>query len=329
MLSNDDIKSIVDLRDNHGMKWAEIQAMFSHTSDRTIRRKYKEYKDSLESQPKLQEPVPKSPAEEVKQKEAIAPVCEDEEQADYSVLLTSSTITLKKTIQYGLPVISTVTEDHINYDLIKRKLLDSNFSDDVIEECYQLSSVSNAISSFTQGKLTVDVKNNTITYNKTPLKNSAVERILDMIKSGSTQKEINHLVNFLDLLTQNPSNDMYNRLHDFIRAKDVKIDEDGHLLCYKVVTSDYKDKHTRTFDNSVGQTVVMERFLVNHNDEETCSAGLHVCSKSYIRHFSSQHDRVVLCKVSPADFVSIPTDYNDAKARVCKYTVVADVTNEI
>jgi len=35
---------------------------------------------------------------------------------------------------------------------------------------------------------------------------------------------------------------------------------------------------------------------------------------------------VVKVLVNPEDVVSIPTDYNDAKMRTCKYVVIEEVT---
>jgi hypothetical protein len=36
-------------------------------------------------------------------------------------------------------------------------------------------------------------------------------------------------------------------------------------------------------------------------------------------------DRTVIVKINPADVVSIPSDYNDAKGRACRYEVVGEV----
>ena len=41
----------------------------------------------------------------------------------------------------------------------------------------------------------------------------------------------------------------------------------------------------------------MARTRVNDDDTQTCSRGLHVCAKSYIRYFGSSSDKVVKVKV--------------------------------
>ncbi|MNR59585.1 hypothetical protein D3C85_1808710 [compost metagenome] len=78
----------------------------------------------------------------------------------------------------------------------------------------------------------------------------------------------------------------------------------------------------------------MPRHMVNDDSDQLCSAGLHLCSKSYLPHFGGE--RVMVCAVDPADVVSIPKDYYSmdgekvlAKMRCCKYEVVADVTGLI
>jgi hypothetical protein len=76
-------------------------------------------------------------------------------------------------------------------------------------------------------------------------------------------------------------------------------------------------------DNSVGKIVDMERNKVDDNKDQTCSTGLHFCGQSYLSHFGGE--RVVIVKVHPADVVSIPSDYNGAKGRACRYEVIGEV----
>jgi hypothetical protein len=94
-------------------------------------------------------------------------------------------------------------------------------------------------------------------------------------------------------------------------------------MAYKRVRANFTDVHTGTFDNSPGTTVKMNRRDVNEDPTQTCSAGLHVCSYSYLSHFSG--DRVVSVKVNPRDCVAVPRDYSAAKMRVCEYTVIAEL----
>jgi hypothetical protein len=104
------------------------------------------------------------------------------------------------------------------------------------------------------------------------------------------------------------------------------ITDDGYFLAYKRVNRNYTDCHSGTFDNHVGKVVEMPREKVNANRNETCSAGLHVCSHSYLSHYSG--DRIVVVKINPKDVVSVPVDYNNAKMRVCRYEVVSELKSE-
>jgi hypothetical protein len=76
-------------------------------------------------------------------------------------------------------------------------------------------------------------------------------------------------------------------------------------------------------DNSIGMIVEMERNEVDDNRDNTCSSGLHFCSESYLKSFGGA--RTVIVKINPRDVVSIPSDYNDAKGRACRYEVIGEV----
>jgi hypothetical protein len=131
---------------------------------------------------------------------------------------------------------------------------------------------------------------------------------------------------FVQNLTQNPSRDSRKDLYDFLEACTLPITEDGHFLAYKKVNQDYTDGYSRTLDNHIGKIVEMPRDKVNSNRHETCSTGLHVCSRSYLDYYSGDH--VIVVKVNPKDVVSVPVDYNNAKMRVCRYEVVSELKDE-
>jgi hypothetical protein len=131
---------------------------------------------------------------------------------------------------------------------------------------------------------------------------------------------------FVENLAQNPSRESRKDLYGFMEACTLPITEDGHFLAYKRVNKDYTDRRTGTFDNHIGKTVEMPREKVNDDRNETCSSGLHVCSQSYLGHFSG--DRIIVCKINPKDVVSVPVDYNNAKMRVCRYEVVSELKDE-
>jgi hypothetical protein len=131
---------------------------------------------------------------------------------------------------------------------------------------------------------------------------------------------------FVQNLAQNPSKDSRKDLYGFLEACTLPITEDGHFLAYKKVNRNYTDCYSGILDNHIGKIVEMPREKVNPNRNETCSTGLHVCSRSYLGHYSGDH--VMVVKVNPKDVVSVPVNYDNAKMRVCRYEVVSELKNE-
>lgn len=157
------------------------------------------------------------------------------------------------------------------------------------------------------------------------LNNALVNKILQMYEQGVDPKP---LYNFIGNLYDNPSKTSIDELYLFIEASNLPITEDGHFIAYKIVREDYMDIYTGKIRNQVGDIPEMLRQEVDDNRNRTCSKGLHFCSKSYLNQYSSQNkstDRCMLVKINPADVVSIPADYRNAKGRAWKYEVVGEL----
>lgn len=138
------------------------------------------------------------------------------------------------------------------------------------------------------------------------------------------------IVNFIRKLRLNPSYRIREQMWNFIdisqKSGGFSLAVDGDILAYKKITSDYKDIYSNKIDNSIGTIVSMDRKMVDDDPNHTCSCGLHVCAYSYLTYISSDGiDKVVLVKVNPKDVVSIPTDYNYAKMRCCRYEVIREI----
>ena len=157
---------------------------------------------------------------------------------------------------------------------------------------------------------------------------SAAARIIKLRQTGLPVK---HLMAFLARLQKNPSFRAVTELYDFVERNQLPITPEGKIIAFKVVKANYYDIHSGTFDNSVGTRVMMNRNQVDENSEARCSNGLHICGQSYISQFGSVQrdtDRVMLVEIDPADFVAVPSDYNMAKARVCSYVVIDEMSRE-
>lgn len=206
-------------------------------------------------------------------------------------------------------------KDHPNFKKALQLLID-----DRVEEALDLINVERGISRYAKGN--IKIENGQLFYKGVELRSGLVTRILSSMENG---ENFEFYIPFLENLMLNPSNRAVLRLFDFLTANDIEITSDGHFLAWKVVTSEFKDCHTRTFDNSPGTEVRVERNQVDDRDEVTCSHGLHVCARSYISVFSSSTDKLVKVKVNPVDVVSVPVDYGDAKMRCCGYLVLEEV----
>lgn len=182
-----------------------------------------------------------------------------------------------------------------------------------------------ALKQWSQGKL--NINNGLVTWDGKPIVGGLKTVLIKLAESGDTSR-LQNFSNFIEKVRQCTSYKINQRFFDFISKNSLQITEDGDIIAFKVVRGNYMDKHSGTFDNSVGKIVEMPRNEVDDQDTNTCSNGLHICSESYIKSFSSSGDRLVLVKVDPRDICSIPTDYQSTKCRTCRYEVVKDVTEE-
>lgn len=122
------------------------------------------------------------------------------------------------------------------------------------------------------------------------------------------------------------------QLSEFLRRNKVPITPDGCFLTYKGVKKDddgnLVDLHTGTFRNNVGDTVQMDRSLVQQDPTVTCAPGLHVAAYGYVRECYGGSE-FIICKVDPLDVVSVPTDYDAQKMRTCRYRVIGKLSDKV
>lgn len=207
----------------------------------------------------------------------------------------------------------TISSAHITYEKVKQAIKDQDW-----EAVRKLVEPAKAIQNYTNGK--VEIRDGQFFWRGEAMHGVLANKIVTMFKEGFP---IEPLVEFVKNLQANPSSRAVNELYSFLEAGNMPITSDGHFLAYKKVRSDYKDVHSGTIYNRVGDVVEMARNKVNDNSEETCSYGLHFCSMGYLTHFGGE--RIMILKINPRDVVSIPKDYNDTKGRCCSYEVIGEV----
>lgn len=170
------------------------------------------------------------------------------------------------------------------------------------------------------------VKGGKVFFENESIHNALSERILDIINEGLP---VDPWIAFAENLYANPLPAAKEDLYAFLENGKMPFTNDGCFIAYKIVSSDYKDLRTGTFDNSIGKIVSMPRKDVDGDRTNTCSRGLHFCSKDYLPHYGTAFgNRIVLVKINPADVVSIPVDYNRTKGRTWRYQVVGEITRE-
>lgn len=84
----------------------------------------------------------------------------------------------------------------------------------------------------------------------------------------------------------------------------------------------FTDEYTKKFRIRIGVPVSMDRDKCDPNQTNTCSKGLHVAGKSWLKnnYFGGTGLRVL---VNPADVVAVPPEDNYGKMRTCAYYPVA------
>lgn len=189
-------------------------------------------------------------------------------------------------------------------------------------EVRKLVDVKATIFNLTLGR--VEILDNTIMVAGKEVSGRLVDRILEMVSRGS--KAVDGYIKFLDNMMLNPSKRATDELYGFIEACDLPITPEGMFLAYKKVKSDYTDIHSGKFDNSIGATPTMARNEVDEDKDRTCSSGLHFCSYTYLPKFGGfSGSRVMVVEINPKDVVAIPSDYDNAKGRTCKYKVIDEI----
>lgn len=213
------------------------------------------------------------------------------------------------------------------YEAVKAELKsDDPDADELIRLVQPAQTIADAVTKAEADYLpkgTVSVTMNSVSFNGEVIHGVLVDRILGMLAEGF---DIMPMVRFLENLYTNPADFARDELYLWLETSNLPITEDGHFLAYKNVRANFTSIHDGRTDNTPGKVVSMPRNAVDDDRNRTCSAGLHFCSASYLPSFSyHSNGHTVLLKINPADVVSIPSDYGNAKGRAWKYEVLSVV----
>ena len=178
----------------------------------------------------------------------------------------------------------------------------------------------------------VSVGDGRVYFDGTVVDSSITRQILRFLDEGIG--DWMPLVRFLEKLATNPSEHSRTQLYGWLRERDFTITPDGDFVAYKGVRWDGdtpvsihagpgivngRQVHGH-LDNSPGNRVEIDRTTVDFDPARGCSRGLHVGSWDYAASFGGGSTLKVV--VNPRDVVSVPTDCEWAKVRVCRYDVL-------
>lgn len=254
----------------------------------------------------------------------------------YNYVCTPTTITITKELS-GEVDTQTITNEDSRFESIFNDIIANKFSEESLESAFEQMCKKTLIENLTFGNISVDVEAGELVY-ITPGSGERVNfpptltaRVISAVSQGVDSDDFVGLIKFVERLAWNPDPQVVKNLYDFLVAKDIKINRDGMVVCYKKVRDDFLDIYTGKIDNSPGNLVRVPRSYVDSDPRNTCSFGLHVCSWSYLRHYGTAYGKNVVVEVlvDPEHFVSIPYDYYEtyeghevpAKARVSEYRV--------
>jgi hypothetical protein len=231
----------------------------------------------------------------------------------------------------------TVDRNHKNYDKLNTMFLSNN--SEGFEELFNLTAHTDNKSfvESVRGDDEFTFDGNKIFMNGEELHGAIVVRINEMREEG---EDFEYMLNFLKNLNKNTSARAKGEAYDFIANKNIPITQDGCILAYKSLNSDYYSKYAGTLKlvqgttredgriyNGIGETIECDRSKVDDDRERECSFGLHAGGFSYAGPggwYNSSSDKIVIVKVNPADIVAVPKDCNATKMRICKYTIVSE-----
>lgn len=225
----------------------------------------------------------------------------------------------------GKPYVA--TSDHPNWEMIVRVLTTGG------DPLPLFNTSLAAVDKFNKVSERVSLRGNQLFFDNDPIDGVLADQIVRFMREG---QDFGPLVKFYEKLAGNPMEHSRDQLYAWLEKYNFTIDVDGDIVMYKgVAVVDetegwYKSIHGGPaivdgvavhgqVPQKIGSVVEMPRSKVQHDPAVGCSSGLHAATWDYAKSFA--HGRVLTVKVDPRDVVSVPTECDWAKVRVCRYTV--------
>ena len=227
-----------------------------------------------------------------------------------------------------------------NGDFIEREVTDEEFkkvleaqSDDEVLRilCPEYSEVVDSrnkalsmVEKLRQSKL-LRVKNDTIYWDNVSSLSVPVELAEAIVDAELEHNDlkISTYRNFWTLMSLNPDDRCRKNLFWFLQRYGMTISKCGFFVGYRNVDKTeeenvFTDHHSHKFRIKVGEMVTMDRNKCDTVQENTCSTGLHIGGKGWLKR-NYYGDTGLACLVNPADVVAVPPLDNYGKLRTCAY----------
>ena len=227
-----------------------------------------------------------------------------------------------------------------NGDFVEREITDEKFkkileaqSDDEVLRilCPEYSEVVDSrnkalsmVEKLRQSKL-LRIKNDTIYWDNVSSLSVPIELAEAIVDAELEHNDlkISTYRNFWTLMSLNPDDRCRKNLFWFLQRYGMTISKCGFFVGYRNVDKTeeenvFTDHHSHKFRIKVGEMVTMDRNKCDTVQENTCSTGLHIGGKGWLKR-NYYGDTGLACLVNPADVVAVPPLDNYGKLRTCAY----------
>lgn len=227
-----------------------------------------------------------------------------------------------------------------NGDFVEREITDEKFkkileaqSDDEVLRilCPEYQEVVDSrnkalsmVEKLRQSKL-LRVKNDTIYWDNVSSLSIPVELAEAIVDAELEHNDlkISTYRNFWTLMSLNPDERCRKNLFWFLQKYGMTISRCGFFVGYRNVDKTeeenvFTDHHSHTFKIRIGEMVTMDRNKCDAVQENTCSTGLHIGGKGWLKR-NYYGNTGLACLVNPADVVAVPPLDNYGKLRTCAY----------
>lgn len=236
-----------------------------------------------------------------------------------------------------------VTEKDGNYNEVMRVLKSSDSPEDKAKQLLILTnpeiSLKHEISASQVLGDNIRLENGIVYFGEHKLESTLSSYLVELVKSENRDEKLwNSLVLFLDNLHQNTDPEVRQQLFRWMNYEmndgvSFTITDDGCFIGYRGCVGTVLEpmsrnsgtawvdgvKHVGQIPNPIGSTITMPRHMVQADPTVGCSHGLHVGTYGYARDWAHILIRV---KVNPRDVVSVPTECDSQKIRVCRFEVL-------